>query len=143
MNESRTSLSGRAGTVTGVDYVQYFVHDLAEAVRFYHEVLGLRLEIYSEEWEWAELNCGNVTLALKGGARVTGTPTSPHLALAVPDVHAAHAILLAHGVEINLSPQDYGVCRHLEFFDRDGNIVELHQRVVMPEHGELPEASGR
>ncbi len=134
MNPSVSSSESvtQALTVTGVDFVQYYVHDLEAAVLFYHEVLGLRLEIYSEEWEWAELNCGNVTLALKGGAAVGSTPTCPHLVLAVPDVYAAYAALVAQGVSINTPPADYGVCRHFEFFDPDGNIVALHQRVAKP-----------
>jgi Glyoxalase/Bleomycin resistance protein/Dioxygenase superfamily len=54
--------------IRGTDFVMFPVSDLARAAKFYREVLGLPQEIYSEEWQWAEFNCGNVILSLKGWA---------------------------------------------------------------------------
>ena len=52
--------------IRGVDFVMLAVSDLARAARFYRETLGLPQEVYSEEWQWAEFDCGNLTLSLKG-----------------------------------------------------------------------------
>jgi catechol 2,3-dioxygenase-like lactoylglutathione lyase family enzyme len=56
--------------IRGTDFVLYNVSDLHAAVIFYRDVLGLPLELCSDEWQWAEFNCGNVTLALHGGMEV-------------------------------------------------------------------------
>lgn len=113
--------------VRGVDFVMHAVSNLAEAARFYREVLGLRQEMFSEEWHWAEFNCGNVTLALKGGEKppVAG---GARLALAVEDVPAACAQLRRQGVRVLGEPVDYGVCCAVEILDPDGNTLLLHHR---------------
>lgn len=114
--------------IRGTDFVMYQVSDVAAAARFYREGLGLTQEIYSEEWQWAEFDCGNVTLALKGGMAPAAIVAGSRLALAVDDVTAASAELTAKGVRTAGSPQDHGVCQSLEVFDPDGNVVILHHR---------------
>jgi predicted enzyme related to lactoylglutathione lyase len=106
----------------------YPVSDLATAARFYRETLGLPQEIYNEEWQWAEFNCGNVTLALKGGEQPATAGAGGRIALAVDDVHAACNELKARGVCMAGEPVDYSVCRAVEVLDPDGNTVILHQR---------------
>jgi len=114
--------------IRGVDFAMYPVTDLARAARFYRDVLGLRQEIYSEEWHWAEFDCGNVTLSLKGASERTETGRSARLALAVDDVEAAARAVRQAGVRIVGGPTDHGVCRSLEILDPDGNLLILHQR---------------
>ena len=114
--------------IRGTDFVMFEVSDLAEAARFYRDVLGLSQEIFSEEYQWAEFNCGDVTLALKGGATVVEGGTGARLALAVDDVGAAYAELQRKGARFVSQPQDHGVCQVLEVLDPDGNVVLLHHR---------------
>jgi predicted enzyme related to lactoylglutathione lyase len=114
--------------ILGTDFVTYYVTNFHAAVMFYRDVLGLKLGVYSAEEEWAEFDCGNVTLALKGGMEITPGDHAPRIALAVEDVAAAQAELMTHGVNIVCPPQDHGVCRHLELLDPDGNVVILHHR---------------
>lgn len=114
--------------IRGVDFVMFQVKDLASAVRFYRDVLTLPLEIYSEDCQWAEFNCGNVTLALKGSAFSPGRTAGVRLALAVDDMQEAYDKLSKKGVPIISAPQDHGCCRHLEIGDPDGHVVILHQR---------------
>ena len=114
--------------IRGVDFVMYRVSDLARAARFYRETLGLPQEIYSEEFQWAEFNCGNLTLALKGGETLPTVFAGGRLALAVDDIHAAYEELRAAGARLQGEPADHGVCRHLDVLDPDGNPVMLHQR---------------
>jgi len=106
----------------------YPVSDLARAASFYRDVLGLPQEIYSEEWQWAEFNCGNLTLALKGGEKLPEQISGGRIALAVDDIHAACEELKQRGVRVVKEPHDYSVCWAMEILDPDGNPVILHKR---------------
>jgi len=108
--------------------VLFPVADLARAAKFYREVLGLPQDIYSEDGQWAEFDCGNLTLALHGGSQLPGAAAGGRLALAVDDIHAAHAELKDRGVRIQSGPTDYAVCWAMEVLDPDGNLVILHHR---------------
>ncbi|HTY87852.1 MAG TPA: VOC family protein [Candidatus Acidoferrum sp.] len=114
--------------IRGADFILYQVSDIARAARFYREVLGLPQEMYNAEWQWAEFNCGNVTLSLLGGRKLPKRITGARLALAVKDVCAAHAELKRKRVRVLKAPQDYSVCQAMEIADPDGNVVILHQR---------------
>ena len=114
--------------IRGTDFVMYPVSDLARAASFYREVLGLPQEIYSEEWQWAEFNCGNITLALKGGEKLPKLVPGGRIALAVDDVQAAREELKKRGVQVVTEPHDYSVCCAMEILDPDGNGVILHKR---------------
>jgi catechol 2,3-dioxygenase-like lactoylglutathione lyase family enzyme len=114
--------------IRGVDFVMYQVSSLAKAAAFYRDTLGLPQEIYSEEWQWAEFNCGNVTLSLHGGVKLPETIAGGRIALAVDDIHAAYAELKKKGARVLNEPADHKVCWHVDVLDPDGNLVILHQR---------------
>ena len=114
--------------IRGTDFVMFSVSNLDRAVKFYRDILGLPEEVYSGEWQWAEFNCGNVTLALKGGEPVPKSGAGGHIALAVDDVKAAGEDLKRKGVQIMKEPHDFGCCQAVEIFDPDGNRVILHHR---------------
>ena len=114
--------------IRGTDFVMYQVSDLAKAAKFYREILGLAQEVYSEEWQWAEFNCGNVTLSLHGGVKLPKKICGGRIALAVEDVRAAHEELKKKGARVSKEPHNYSVCWAMEVLDPDGNTVMLHQR---------------
>jgi catechol 2,3-dioxygenase-like lactoylglutathione lyase family enzyme len=114
--------------IRGTDFVMYQVSNLARAARFYREILGLPQEIYSEEWQWAEFNCGNVTLSLQGSVKLPKKISGGRIALAVKDVRAAHAELKRKRVRVLKVPHDHSVCWGMVIADPDGNPVILHQR---------------
>ena len=114
--------------IRGTDFVMFQVSDLARAAAFYRDVLGLRQEIFSEEYQWAEFDAGNVTLSLHGKAKPAGAAAGGRIAFAVTDIHAAHEELQAKAVRIRTPPFDHSCCWHLELEDPDGNVVILHQR---------------
>ena len=114
--------------ILGTDFVTYYVSDFHQAVMFYRDVLGLPLGTYSAGEEWAEFDCGNVTLTLKGGMEISPGDHAPRVALAVDDIAQARAELKARGVNIVRAPQNHGVCGHLELLDPDNNVVILHHR---------------
>jgi len=131
--------------IRGTDFVMFEVSDLAEAVRFYRDVLGLTQEIYSEQYQWAEFNCGNVTLTLKGGVPPTAIASGARIALAVADIQLTYEELKLKGVPLAGPPQDHGCCQHLEVHDPDGHVVILHHRADgtfgQPSRGAAPGAA--
>jgi len=114
--------------IRGTDFVMYPVSNIARAARFYREILGLPQEVYSKEWNWAEFNCGNVTLALHGGVKLPKKIAGGRIALAVRNVRAACRELKKKKVRVLQPPQDYSVCQAMIIADPDGNAVILHER---------------
>jgi predicted enzyme related to lactoylglutathione lyase len=114
--------------IRGADFVLLPVTDLARAAAFYRETLGLTQEIYSEEWQWAEFHCGNLTLALHGGQPPASPGAGARLALAVDDIHAAYAELKRQGARVLNAPANHEVCWHADVLDPDGNPLILHHR---------------
>lgn len=114
--------------IRGTDFVMFEVTDVARAARFYRETLGLTQEVYDEESQWAEFNCGNVTLSLHGGVKLTEGTAGGQIALAVEDVQAAYAEVRSKGAHVAGEPTDYGVCQAVQVLDPDGNTVILHHR---------------
>jgi catechol 2,3-dioxygenase-like lactoylglutathione lyase family enzyme len=115
--------------VERTDFVSVPVTDIERATRFYEETLGLRKAPGSGAWP--EFETGNVSLYLIDPTQIGQQFTAPHsshIALRVPDVHAARATLEAAGVEFEGDVLDTGVC-HMAFFrDPDGNALMLHRR---------------
>jgi catechol 2,3-dioxygenase-like lactoylglutathione lyase family enzyme len=108
-----------------VDFVTIPTRDEGRSRAFYHETLGLPLDLNNT----AEVTAGQVTLAFwnpeRGGLEFT--PNLGAIALRVVDVAAARAELEAKGVQC-AGTTDTGVC-HMAFFqDPDGNWVILHRR---------------
>jgi predicted enzyme related to lactoylglutathione lyase len=114
--------------IRGIHFVMYQVSDLARAAAFYRDILGLTQEMCSEEYQWAEFNCGNVTLSLHGGVKPPEKIAGGRIAFAVEDVHAACAELKSKGARVAGEPVDYGVCCAMEVLDPDGNTVIIHKR---------------
>lgn len=116
--------------ITGVDFLGIPTHDLAAAVEFYGETLGLPRSVYMPERNFAEFETGNLTLNVMNAEKM-GLPhvTSRNpIALHVDDVHAVRAELESRGVRFSGDTFDTGVC-HMAFFeDPDGNALMLHHR---------------
>ena len=99
-----------AGLFKRISLTIIHVSDLRRAVRFYRDLLGLRLT--AETSQWAEFQIGDCRLALQGGA--DPTLTIPHKAagymsfsLEVDDVIEAYEILKASGVEFVRPPAEH------------------------------------
>ena len=108
-----------------------FVTDMARAVAFYRDVLGLAVRIDSPDW--VELDTGAVTLALHAGVtpRPAGGPATdavPHaqVSFAVASVAAAHAFLVARGVTFVHGPRPIAPGIALAHFqDPDGHALAV------------------
>ena len=99
--------------------------DVARAVSFYRDVLGLPESEYLE----GEVEAPNVTLSFWNPER-DGEPFAANtagIAFRVPDVERACEELRSAGAEV-VGIEDTGVC-HMGFCkDLDGNTLILHRR---------------
>lgn len=114
--------------VEHVDFVSFLTRDIPRAKRFYAETLGLEIE--TEGADDMEFRAGQVTLDVFNPAS-QGQPFAPNLggmALRVPDVAEARALLEAKGVAFEGETIDTGVCHMAFFHDPDGNLLMLHRR---------------
>ncbi len=120
--------------VTGVDFVSVPTRDLAAAMEFYGDVLGLpRSSVWQQpgrEPVGAEYEAGTVTIALMACERLgmEFRPQCVPIALRVDDVAAARAQLESRGVKFRGETIDSGVCHQALFTDPDGNLLDLHHR---------------
>src|SRR5215213_7294810 len=119
--------------VTGVDFVCVPTQDIARAMDFYENVLGLEP---SKRWGegdepmGAEFEPGDVAIALlnNGKLGIEFEPSRVPIAYQVNDVEAARAELESRGVTFVADTMDSGVCHMAHFKDPDGNVLMLHNR---------------
>jgi catechol 2,3-dioxygenase-like lactoylglutathione lyase family enzyme len=119
--------------VERMDFVSIPTQDVARAVAWYRDVLGLAESTYTE----GEVETPNVTLSFwnpeEDGEEFT--PNVGGLGLRVADVAEARRELEAKGVEFLGETVDSGVC-HMAFAkDPDGNTVTLHRRYAPADKG--------
>ena len=111
--------------VEQVDFVTVPTRDVARAVAWYRDVLGLR----ESEYSGGEVETPNVTLGFWNPERdgEEFVANTAGVALRVEDVEAAVEEVRAAGAEV-IGIQDSGVC-HMGFVkDLDGNVLILHRR---------------
>jgi catechol 2,3-dioxygenase-like lactoylglutathione lyase family enzyme len=123
--------------LTAPDYIILIVEELDRALRFYTEVLGLRLGHRSGDY--AQLDTGATRLALYsrsamaktlGIALGTPAPNAPgfEIGFKVVDVDAAFSELVARGALPVVPPTDrFWGQRTAYVRDPDGHLVELAQ----------------
>jgi predicted enzyme related to lactoylglutathione lyase len=127
-------MSVETSMVTGVDFVCVPTKDIAAAMDFYENVLGIepskRWQRGEEEPLGAEFEPGDVTIALLASDKIgiEFQPNKVPIALHVDDVEAARAELEARGVTFHADTLDSGVCHMANFSDPDGNALMLHNR---------------
>ena len=123
-----------------VDYIRVPVTDIAEAKRFYGELLALPLNPNSPSDDWVEYEAGNVTLAVMTPHthEYEFEPLPPAtIALRVADVAEAKAKIEAAGVQVG-DVWDSGLCRGAGVSDPSGNRILLHRRYAPYPDGTQP-----
>jgi catechol 2,3-dioxygenase-like lactoylglutathione lyase family enzyme len=108
--------------------VALFTDDVDAAKRFYAELLGAAP---IAEWPGGAIfSAGGAKILVheRSAALADGPPNEDHFALAVDDLNAACAELLARGLAFVLEPRDYPWGRSAYLRDPDGRLVELAQR---------------
>ncbi|HUR78329.1 MAG TPA: VOC family protein [Acidimicrobiales bacterium] len=110
----------------GVHHVSINVEDVATAVTFYTELLGLRVRDDRPDFgfDGAWLNAGDQQLHLIAGA--VPSAKGQHFAVRVADLDAVIAELRGAGVAVS-EASPVGTGRQAFVSDPSGNLVELHQ----------------
>jgi catechol 2,3-dioxygenase-like lactoylglutathione lyase family enzyme len=119
------------------DYVILIVEDMDRALRFYTDVLGMRLGHRSGDY--AQLDTGATRLGLytRGAmAKTLGMPLKPpahdapgfEIGFKVPDVGEAFAELVGRGASAVMPPTDRPWGQRTAYVrDPDGHLIELAQ----------------
>jgi len=106
--------------------ITFAVSDLARAVRFYEDVLGLHKKYQFSSY--AGFDCGGVEIGLVPGRQPVPSPESPCDDFLVDDIDAVHRTLRERGVASVKEPEGtlWGG-RIAQFRDPDGRILQLVQ----------------
>jgi len=146
--------------IRGIHHTAISTPDLDRALRFYRDLLGLRVAadfawpvgtevadritgLHESSARAVMLHAGNAFVELfqyQTPAPRPGDPRRPvadhgitHLCLDVTDLDAEYARLRAAGMTFHCPPQDLGGVRTTYGRDPDGNVIEL-QEVCEPGH---------
>jgi catechol 2,3-dioxygenase-like lactoylglutathione lyase family enzyme len=116
-----------------VDDVFFNVEDMEGAVAFYRDKLGLPVKYQSADW--AELDAGNVTIALRRygsgpeGRPELGVGEGATLVFQVDDIEATKAELEGRGLGFIGGVFEYGAVKLAAFEDLNGNVLQIYQHV--------------
>jgi predicted enzyme related to lactoylglutathione lyase len=119
-------MSRRDAVILRVWDVTFTVSDLAHAVGFYEEVLGLPRKC--EFSNYAGLDCGGVEIGLTPGNVAENQEGSPRVDFLVQNVDEAHRMLSGKGVQFMRGPHDTVWDGRIALIaDPDGNVLQLVQ----------------
>ena len=121
------------------DHVAFEVSDMDQSIRFYTQVLGLRLlfrkvnQEEQEDYAFLELTGGNLELLQRLGGEPFTKPTikhpyCPHLALTSEDMIQTLKMIEEHHIPIVKGPLEIaGEERWIYISDPDNNVIEYIQ----------------
>jgi predicted enzyme related to lactoylglutathione lyase len=112
-------------TVKSIAFTMYPVTDVARAVAFYRDSLGLKKGGLDNS-VWVEFEVAGGTFGIGNFEQVGKPGSAQSLALEVGDLDAYRAALAQRGVEAT-APHDLPNCRISVVRDPDGNQVWLHE----------------
>jgi catechol 2,3-dioxygenase-like lactoylglutathione lyase family enzyme len=119
-------------SVGAIDHVWVWTRDMDAAVRFYGDILGLRL-VQRFGNEWSELDAGAIRIGLHGAGDAAHVPHAGTIVFRVEDLDRAKLSLGGRGVVFD--PHDGevpGVGRYVSFADPDGNSLQLFEYLGGP-----------
>lgn len=132
--ESARDADGCRGRIRGVGQIHVTVDDIARAVAFYRDVLGLPLLFEVPGQSMAFFDCGGVRLYL-GESPGDGPRSNAMIYYRVEDITAAHAVMTERGADFEHPPRAVhrddthelwiAACR-----DTEGNWVHLMSEVA-------------
>jgi catechol 2,3-dioxygenase-like lactoylglutathione lyase family enzyme len=111
-----------------VSHIILRVHDMAEAIAFYRDRVGLAVIMESDEFSF--LDGGSIRIALNARADVEDDRSMTEIVMEVDDLRMAHSDLAGRGVPFEIEPRvvtSDGV-RSLvatHFHDPDGHLISI------------------
>ncbi len=114
-----------ADTDKRVAFIMYPVTDMARAVAFYGDGLGLAKTDFAVDY-YVEFDVDGVAFGIGNFEQVGKPGTAQSLALEIPDLTGYRAGLTSRGIE-STEPHELPICWISTVRDPDGNTVYLHQ----------------
>jgi len=116
-------------SLSQIGQISVNVHDLARAVVFYKETLGLK-HLFSVPPKMAFFDCGGIRLMLAIPERPDLDHPSSILYFKVTDIEHAHKVLASRGVHFETKPMPVApMATHdlwlAEFRDSENNVLAL------------------
>ncbi len=108
-----------------VSYAIVFVSDMARAVSFYRDVLGLALKF--ETAEWTEFATEGATLALHAGGGPGSEPGRCRPGMSVPDLDVFHRRIVEKNVTCVQEPKETFGVRIAQYIDPDGLALSVSE----------------
>lgn len=132
MNSTATSPGTTNVGITNIGQISIIAHDLPRATAFYRDVLGLPLLFTAGNM--AFFDCGGVRLMLGPASAPELDHPSSILYFRVPDIQAAHRLLVEMGVKIEAPPRLIAPMKTYDlwmvgFHDSEGNVMQLMSEV--------------
>lgn len=112
----------------GVNVVSYNVSDWEGAKRFYNETLGLPEIFLMDDIGWAEYgNADEAHIAISRSETPPGQDGGATVVFTVDDAHAAVEELRSRGVRVGEVVVIPGMVAYADFFDPEGNRLQVVQ----------------
>src|SRR5262245_3457108 len=110
-----------------------YVQNMAEQVRFYRELLGLKVTEPQDATDfsnayWVVLAGGGFRLVLHGGVQRRLGEDTPNLGFRVEDIQAAREHLINNGVRVGETRSPVPTSWVIDCRDPEGNRVSVVQR---------------
>ena len=105
--------------------VWYRVRDLEAGKALYRDVLGFKETFHDDEGRWAQLQRGDMVIALWEAQGDEGGVAS----VEVPDLRAEVDRLREQGVDVGTIVELHGAVRIVDVVDPDGNRIQFTQEV--------------
>ena len=117
----------KAGTIVGIDIMEYHARDPQRLVAFYRDVLGLQPTDVDGQGRGAEFTLADGTTFGVWKPDESDAFSTARVMFAVPDIAAAVAEFRSRGATLS-DPLQSSMC-HMSFGqDPEGNQFVLHQR---------------
>lgn len=115
----------------GIVWLGIYVEDLAKAIHFYEETLGLTLLGCKEHYAHFDAGAGSL-LELFSGGKAHSSPKGPELqsslsAFLVDDLEQTKAILKDRGVQFTDNEGSFENMRWATLVDPEGNRLEIKE----------------
>jgi predicted enzyme related to lactoylglutathione lyase len=119
--------------IEAIGQIHVGVKDIARAVGFYRDVLGMKLLFEVPEQRMAFFDCGGVRLYLSAD-QSDEFPSNPLIYYQVADINEAYKAITAHGIEVLREPHVVHRTENYElwmtgFHDPEGNFIHLMSEV--------------
>jgi len=105
--------------------VWYRVRDLEASTSFYRDLLGFHETFHDQEGRWAQLQRGDMVIALWEAQGDEGGVASVN----VDDLRAEVERLRAAGVEVGTIVELHGQVRLVDVVDPDGNRIQFTEEI--------------